>query len=240
MKIFYKGLLTLILVSMVFTSCDTNCVSGSGDKITTALDLDDVLEVVAYGNMKINIQYAEEQSVSVVGHPNIIDLLNTRISGGVWHIGFNADCVSDLDLTVNISVPDIEKIEMIGSGNIVVDDFLGLHELDMRVVGSGHILFNELNCEIFNIYVEGSGEVYANDVASVEMYNATVIGSGKIDTYNVIGEECIASVIGSGGVNLTAIETLDAEIDGSGIINYMGNATVTKHIVGSGTVIDKN
>jgi len=61
-----------------------------------------------------------------------------------------------------------------------------------------------------------------------------VNGSGDVFALNCPVKTAIVTVSGSGNIQLTASESLQATISGSGDVSYKGNPQITKSISGSG------
>ena len=134
---FYFGIVVVVSSLAILTSCDSNCVKGSGDIVTRQIELEQINGLVAYGSFEVNIKQGAKQEITATGHANVIDLLSKKVNDGIWHIDFKADCVSNLDLIINITVPDIEEVTMVGSGNINVEDFENQQTVNFEVAGSG-------------------------------------------------------------------------------------------------------
>jgi len=231
-----------ILFSLItLFACESNCVKGSGNIVTKTLEFDEIRSVVAYGSMEVVLRQGDEQLVTATGHSNIIDVLSKKVVDDTWHIDFKADCVSNLNLTIEITLPEFNEATMVGSGKINIQDFNDMKSVVLNVSGSGRIDINQINCDVLNAKVDGSGKINVKgEAASAVLCNLEIEGSGEIDAYQLITEECDSKVIGSGVVNVWVNKQLDAHIVGSGLINYKGNPMVNEHVDGSGSVNDKN
>jgi hypothetical protein len=64
-----------------------------------------------------------------------------------------------------------------------------------------------------------------------------VQGSGTINAPALSAGKATIIIQGSGDVTLTAIEQLNATVEGSGNVRYGGKPLVTSRIQGSGTVV---
>ena len=136
------GLLVIAIVtSIAFTSCikDLVCKDGDGGIETRTLDLAPIqgiyLEEFAY----LTIKQADIQKITVTGHRNILDRLSEDVEGTIWEIDLGKGCFRDYELKIDIEIPDLKRILLSGSGDIIIDDFEDQGEVDLLITGSGYI-----------------------------------------------------------------------------------------------------
>jgi hypothetical protein len=182
------------------------------------------------------------QKVVAVGNQNIIDRLNTNVSGNQWDLGFDRGCFSNFDLTVYITVPSIDQVKLSGSGKVEMEDFNQENDLTVSISGSGDFSMNEFeSADKLYITISGSGGFRANkEITCFENLNVKVSGSGCFHGYLIEVKDCTASTSGSGSCYVSALESLSATTSGSGNIYYKGNPSVDSHSSGSGRVRHSN
>ena len=61
-------------------------------------------------------------------------------------------------------------------------------------------------------------------------------GAGTFEGRELVAEDAVAELPGTGAIHVGDVETLDAEITGSGSIDYRGDPEVTQSISGTGTI----
>ncbi len=83
---------------------------------------------------------------------------------------------------------------------------------------------------IADILIEGSA-------TSLDIKNE---GSGSIMAFDVLVNDCGVEIVGSGDVEVSCSDHLNAEIDGSGSVYYKGNPIISVDINGSGQVVNDN
>lgn len=206
----------LIILSFVTFACEDNSptVRGSGPVVTRTLDLADVREIAVSGSLDVVITQGPTQEVTVEGQANLIDILSTRVRNGLWEVRFTEDIRNADDFTVFVTVPDVDRINVSGSGSVSSD--------------------GELDLDVLSIAVSGSGDVSLT--GSVDEQTVVVSGSGDVSNYSLTSRETTATISGSGAVRITATELLNATVSGSGNIQYRGNPTVNSAVSGSGRV----
>ncbi|MEO1712969.1 MAG: DUF2807 domain-containing protein, partial [Bacteroidota bacterium] len=68
----------------------------------------------------------------------------------------------------------------------------------------------------------------------------TVSGSGTYQGFNIIADNYIVTLSGSGNIELTANDALNSTISGSGFVLFQGAPVITSVISGSGLIVDAN
>lgn len=188
---------------------------------------------------KINFTQAPNYKVQIQAQQNILNIIETYKTGNELILKFknNVNVSSHSDITVNISAPSLESVQLSGAANVnVTGDFVSTN-FNAGVSGSGNLTIDSLKiATAITARVSGSGNIKVfRGIAKTE--NVLVSGSGNIDLFAIIAERAEAKISGSGNAKLHATQTLDATISGSGNVYYFGNPTVITHISGSGKVV---
>lgn len=230
-----QNLLALICLGISLSSCeDILGVRGKGDIITEVRDVKNfhALDIATSGNVKMRVDSVFR--VEVRCEESIIDYLETVEDHGVLRIAFDR-AVYDVDnLTILVSAPSWDGIEISGSANLQAPDTISGNTLNISLSGSGnaeifHADFNKVKSRITgsgNVSVEGS----ADDL------NSSITGSGNFDALDCPVKTATVNVSGSGDARVHVSEALDVTITGSGDVEYLGNPQVTSHVSGSGKV----
>ncbi|NMM48569.1 head GIN domain-containing protein [Marinigracilibium pacificum] len=239
----FVPLFWLCLISFIWACDDTSCIDGEGPIVTENLELDDISSFNLEGSFDVVVSQGTNQNIVAEGYPNIISALNTRVSNGHWDINFRERCVRSLRLTIFITVPDLKAIKLTGSGSISVNDFdLEGESFNVDLIGSGDILLNELNgLSSVSSFIEGSGNInFLKLVDGIDTESVYILGSGNCKGFNIEGDHVNAKLEGSGNIEVTANIILDAIIEGSGNIYYKGSPQINSSIIGSGEIINSN
>ncbi len=260
MKNLKISVLGLLLISLIFTSCEKSfiCIRGEGDVVEQKIDLPEFNSISNSFSGDVYISQGDAQEVIVVGHQNIIDRLKTKVIGNNWDIELKRACYKDFELEVYITVSDIEKIKINGSGNIELGGFNGLSNLDFNINGSGDIfVVDTIYAENLDIDINGSGNM---DILSVCRLVSTDImgsgdvvlagsslsqslsisGSGQYQSFDMPCDDMDIKVCGSGNSRVFVNKNLDVQINGSGDVYYKGYPALNLDIDGSGSVLSWN
>ena len=244
MKVLKLSVVAILFVSLFITSCkkENICISGQGAITTRTLSVSSFTGIDLAGASNIVLSQGPVQEVKATGHPNIIDRVNTNVSGNVWDITLIDGCYENYELSFQITVPNIEDIDLSGSGNISVNDFIDQGDLEINIGGSGNINLNTFNgTENLSIVISGSGHIEGNaGFADLKMLDINISGSGKYNGFPIETDQCDISIPGSGSCSVYVRDALNVNISGSGNVLYKGNPVITSNITGSGSIIDAN
>ena len=149
------------------------------------------------------------------------------------------------DRTVNVHVymPQMERMELNGSGDVYAKNFTATTPVEIRLSGSGEMHINSFKgLSAMNVKVDGSGDVVGEGIAvagrtkielngsgdvvmegSTEDLEVSVVGSGDVNAGAMKARTCRVNVKGSGDVVVHCSAGADSKISGSGTINNIGN-----------------
>jgi len=87
-----------------------------------------------------------------------------------------------------------------------------------------------------SVAISGSGVVGAKGAS--RRLNVSLGGSGDLELAQLVARQVRAVLSGSGRIDVTATDSLEASLSGSGVIQYAGNPPhVTTSVTGSGTIV---
>jgi hypothetical protein len=237
-----------LFFSVTLSSCfrfdfdAANCIKGEGTIVEREIALSEISKINLSSSIDVVVSQGPVQKVLAVGHGNIIDHLNTNVSNRLWDVNLDNGCYSSFELTVYVTVPEIEALKNTGSGEIVLEDFNQCFDPTVTISGSGNFIMNEFETakQLF-ITINSSGSFYAQkQVTCFENLTVKLGGSGSFNGFAIEAKNGDATTSGSGSCSIFAVETLDATITGSGDISYKGTPRLTIHDNGSGNLKQAN
>ncbi len=226
--------IALIAGTLLLSSCAVDCVTGTGAPVVRTLQVPAFTGILVDGALDVHVTRGSTASVTVEGQAELVDLVATEVRNGTWRI-YTSKCYStDAQFVVRIQVPQMDRIELKGSGQVRADSVLSGPKAFLLVKGSGDITVNELHVKQLMVSLRGSGDIAVSGTA--ERFDAELEGSGDIQAQDLAAAQAEIVVQGSGDATITAIKDLDASILGSGNIRYRGQPKVISRIEGSGMV----
>ena len=239
-----KSLIIIPAVLMlILTGCINNlCIRGEGPIETVTLNLDDFNSIRLSGSMNVEVSYGETLEVVAEGHQNIIDELETDVSGETWDISLGPGCFTSFDLKIYIKLPVLKTCDINGSGNILIDGAKGTETFSLEIYGSGNITVTSLSgASVLDVEIKGSGSVeIEEEIPGLQKLTVTNSASGHFKGFPAIVPDCTVKSSGSGRCEVTATDNLDVWISGSGNVYYKGKPDINLDDNSSGRLIDRN
>lgn len=239
---------TLIATALIFTSILSSCrrddrgicTRGNNDIVSETRNVDSFYGVRLEISGDVYVYQdssAKTPEVVVEANSNLLDRIKTNVSGNTLIIT-DKRCISgNADITVYVTVADLKDLSINGSGNIYSKTYFDVSEMNFDINGSGNIYF-DLDATDLNIDINGSGDVELTGNCTNSDYR--VNGSGNIRCFEMVSEDCMATITGSGNIETYVNKSLDVQISGSGNVTYDGPVgTVNVNSTGSGNVSRK-
>jgi hypothetical protein len=238
--IVYFLFLNLALSSCTFYDDDDNfniCLDGKGAVEKEHRSVRDFTGIELKIRGTVYVQQGNITKLEVESQENLLSHIKTRVSGNNLIIHNDRCFESGQDVKFYITVPDLKKVTVNGSGKVVNTGRLEADNLDLTVSGSGDI-YLEVDASDIKSRVSGSGSILLKGQA--ENHEILISGSGKVDAFGLPAADTEASITGSGKASVLVEDELKVSISGSGQVRYKGNPSIEKHISGSGRVINAN
>jgi hypothetical protein len=147
---------------------------------------------------------------------------------------------------VFISYGEEQHVEVTGHPNIisrirteVVNDTWFI-ELERGNYGRYELTYHITMPTIEKVSNTGSGNLTINTPMVTDHLEVQLMGSGSFSGFLLSAQTCQADIVGSGNIEISVANHLDATLEGSGSVFYKGNPLIKEDIQGSGRVVDAN
>lgn len=251
---------SLLLTLFFFSSCEgplvIPCERGSGPTVSQNIGVSNFDEVELQISGTVKLKRDSVFNVEVQAQQDIIDVLQFEVTGNNLEIGAKRCIRSDREILIVISMPEVQLLDLKGSGNIIGLDRFDTQDLKLRISGSGDIEF-ACDAKTIDAKILGSGNLFldvaADDIESKISGSGDIVvegtsldhymdidGSGDVSAFDLTTDNSDVKITGSGSARLHADQDLGIRILGSGDVFYTGNPALTINITGSGEVIDLN
>lgn len=224
-----------LIVMNLFTSCEK--IKGKGAVITETRSTGNFNAISL--DMQATVYFTQDAlySVQVSGQENVLREIIVQVEGTrlVIEVKHGVILGSHEPVQLYISAPDVENLEVSGSGDIFTENTWAADNLSANISGSGTINLASVNAGQLSANISGSGTIKAaSGLATRE--ELRISGSGTIDLRSVEANTVYTTTSGSGDTYIHALDLLDVTISGSGNIWYYGNPAINSHISGSGNL----
>lgn len=253
--------LSMFLTLATIPSCIINNFgfSGEGSVVSETLELDNIQGIKLNGSFDVVLRQGPVQVIKAEGHQNIIDRLELDVHNGTWDIELLPGQYHNYQLTIYVTVPELNLVQLNGSGDIDIHSFEDLNTIDVKINGSGeihekgplYVIGNakasingsgdahlKITCLAFEYQQTGSGNMHVSGQCVDQ--EITMSGSGDYTAFDFHSENCKVRLNGSGDAKVSASRRLDARVFGSGDISYKGLPTINFSRSGSGNLHNAN
>ncbi|WP_299533462.1 head GIN domain-containing protein [Ulvibacterium sp.] len=239
-----KNVITLIALIVCITITHAQRgkkIKGNGHVVTVERTTDTYNGISASGFYDIQLIDGKEGELTLKGEENILDNIETEVRRGTLHIKSrdNKQLIPSRGegVFITVSVDEIDKIRLSGSGDFIGTKTLRTDDMDIQVSGAKHI---DLTIDAANITVATSGSSDIDLKGNSEELRIRSSGSSNVRAYELVVDEATLELSGSSDVEVTVNESLTSRVSGSGNIQYRGNPSkVLNQISGSGSVSKK-
>lgn len=170
----------------------------------------------------------------VIQAENNLDEIETEVSDGVLKIKTDNWNSRIKGVKIWITMPEVESLNVSGSGDILAETPVNADEIELKVSGSGSIDVPELKADEIGAAISGSGDLKL--AGSADEMELRISGSGSVYAAGLKVDECGIKISGSGSCKIDATGELDASISGSGKVTYYSNPQIDARVSGSGKV----
>ncbi len=232
-------MIALGTMSLLFSSCEPvdylPCVKPSGAAVEEIRTTDSFNGINLSMHANVNVTKAEEHSVVIVAAANIQEHITVHSNGQTLYIDNNR-CLRTRkdDIKIFITTPEVQKLNLSGSGTIFLDGGFEGEHLQLSLSGSGKILVESVSYQSITSNLSGSGDIKTGGITHKQ--NVSISGSGNVEGYALQSANANVRISGSGNAKVFVTGLLEGRIAGSGNIWYIGNPTVNISIAGSGAI----
>ena len=243
----FKGKLSSWLLSLLLI---IPIVSGAQVKKTVTLP--EFHSIVLNSDYRVTVRQSNTQEIKVEADSEIWEATKLWVDMGVLYIDVEekADAskknlLNKLEsklnskMEIHITIKDLKKIQVNGNGSVAAENSITGNLLELEVNSSGKITVDSRATQV-NVGVFDEGEVNLTGYST--QLNFTIAGGGKLNAQNFDAKKATGFVRGNDSLaNISASETVSAEVFGSGKVFYRGNAkNINKIIRGKGAALYRN
>lgn len=199
-------------------------VKGNGNVTTETRNTDDYAKIGCAGNMDFVLVKGTEGKITIEAESNLLEHIITEVKGDklVVKVKNMITLKPSMNKKIKVTIPfnDISGVSLAGSGDLWNKDTISTNSLDVSLAGSG-----DINLDVKATSVEGSvagsGDLkLRGDTDNLEV---KIAGSGDIKAFELQANHTIASIAGSGDIQVVSNQSIKARVAGSGDIEYKGN-----------------
>lgn len=187
---------------------------GSGVISSEVREVEPFTSLKVSGRAEVSLKQGDRHSVTVFCDDNLIDNVETSVSGDELTVGYSRPVARGSKLKVEVTARELKNL---------------------RAYGASKIKLENIETEALSIRASGAAEIESS--GCVEEMNLRISGAGKYQGGKLIAQTADVNISGAGDAAVHAERKLKVKISGAGSVQCSGNPeTVEKHISGAGKV----
>ncbi len=231
----YKTMKRSILTLVWLIACSVVSFAAYAQNSETR-NLKSFNEVHIGGAFEVVLAKGDNESVKIESSTLDLDKIETEVEGNSLKVRLQKGTYRNTgNITMYITFKELKAIHSSGSSSVVCNSPIQADEFQLHTSGSGNVKLASLTANALDIHNSGSSNV---DLAgSAKRQNINISGSSKINAFDLKCEESKVSISGSGDVNISVSQNLEARVSGSGDIRYKGDPNIRDvRVSGSGNI----
>jgi hypothetical protein len=216
------------------SSCNFNCVRGSGHQVTETRKVDDFTRIEISGGFKVNLKQDSSLNIAITADDNLLKYIKTKVEDGKLIIKTKRNLCNTSEMTLNIGIHKLEELRSSGAIEVTGDGLITTKDLNFDLSGASKIT---LDLNAANVTTTGSGatELYLTGQASSHHIN--ISGVGHIHAFDFVVGDYDIETSGAGDAEINVLHNLAVHSSGASEVKYKGNpSNVTNDKSGASSV----
>ena len=214
-----KKFIALFVLAILFTSCQTG-VKGNGRVKTEERTVDQFNRIDVSGSFDIHIRQGDTPGLTIKADDNLLELIETSVSGSELKVKPQKNISRAKELSLFITVRELEKVETSGACSIFTDGELRSANLEIECSGACEANMN-LRCDDLSIDISGAGDLTFKGIA--ENLKIESSGACEVSAFELKTLRTSIQISGAGEVDVYVTEELKVDASGAAEVRYKGN-----------------
>lgn len=197
-----------------------------GKVVTKTLALDNFTRIDLKGNADIKFRQGDTLKVEAIGNEKAIAENDITVGDGILTVAKkrgSAGTVPTIKLV--ITAPDLESIEVSGSGDIDIKDKAEFSsDLEILVSGAGDVDLEHIKCKQLTVHISGAGDISAQKI-KCKKADISISGAGDMKA-DVKANDIRVEISSAGDADLDVkCQNLTVIAGGTGDIELKGECS---------------
>jgi len=235
MKILNIGILAAG-IALTLSSCDNNCIIGSGNQVTETRKVNDFTKIEISGGYIIKLVQDSSLTLTVTADDNIQGDIKTDVSGDKLRITNKNICTNSGEVIVIVGVRNLEEIKASGAVEVSSDGKINARDMNISLSGSTKVTL-AINAARLTTHASGSSEI--NLTGQATEHDLELSGSSNVNAFDLVTGVYNISTSGSSDCDINVLQELNVHSSGSSSIKYRGNPTSVNNDKSGSSSIEK-
>lgn len=222
-----KLLLAITVIATLASSCRKKNLKASPTITTETRQVGTYDGVDVSNAIKVEYTTGINNGVEVEANENLHSVIITEVKSGrlVVKLKNNTSVRGDVSITVRISNPSLNEIDLSGASLFYIQDQLTSTDLVMDCSGASQLHGNVL---IDNLNIDMSGASKVDITGTANSLRADISGASNFDDFLLTIDNMYLDISGASQAEFTVNSILEVEASGASMIEYKGNPTISK------------
>lgn len=217
--------LNLLLVVTAFclsalSSCQFNCVRGSGNQVSETRKVADFNKIDISGGFTVNLTQDSSLKLNITADDNLIKYIKTSVDDNTLHIKTTRNMCNTGKMSINIGIRKLEELESSGAIELTGDSIIHTGDLTFRLAGASKIT---LDLDAANVTTRSSGAAELHLTGQASSHRINISGVGKVYAYDFVVGDYYIETSGASDCEINVLHSLDVHSSGAADIKYKGN-----------------
>jgi hypothetical protein len=213
-------------------------VEGSGNLITEEIEVPYYSSITMNTAGLVTLTQGTEQNVKVTVDENIMEYIIIRVQDDDLIIEVvNNVTLSDYELTIDVSMTDLEALVTNSAGSIRGLNTFEEDEVNLMVNSAGNI-FLDINASQLNSMCNSAGNLFLS--GQVTEHNVMLSSAGNLFAFELLTDTTTIVLNSVGNAQVFASKLLDVTINSIGSVYYKGDPVIIQHINSLGRIYSAN
>jgi hypothetical protein len=217
--------LNIFLVGVAFflstlSSCQFNCVRGSGHKASETRKVGDFNKINISGDCKINLVQDSSLTLNVTADDNLLKYIKTTVRDNTLRIKTKKNICTSVPISINIGIHKLQELTASGAVEITCTGVITTGDMELGSSGNSKIT---LAINAANLTTEDSGNMELNLTGQASSHHINISGEGKVEAFGFIVGDYDIETSGDITCEINVLNSLNINSSGSSSVKYKGN-----------------
>lgn len=224
MKIAAQKILTLLLITTLFSSCAVdmfNRVNGNRNVVTEDRSTkEDFTKIKVSTGLELYISQGSKNKITVEADENLQDIIITEVKDGVLKIYSEKNIWRSKARKVYVTIKNLDAIAATSGSDVYTNERLKVNDLNISATSGADITIS-VDANTVETSATSGSDIEISGVSNNHISKAT--SGASIDAYQLRSRNVTAKVTSGADINVYASESIVAKATSGGGIDFKGS-----------------
>lgn len=240
-NLFFNRISLILLVFIAFLQgCYIDLretIYGNGNVVTEERSVSSFDEIRVSSGIDVFITQGEEESLKVIADDNLLEYIQTEVSGRSLKIYTDVNIRQAGSKEVHLVYNQLRSINISSAGDVSTTNRMKAEDLNIKLSSAGDLKM-DIDAENIICHISSSGDAHISGTADV--LDADLSSAGDLYAYDLVVKKAKIHASSAGNARVHATEEVHLTASSAGDIYYKGNPqTIHINTSSAGSIIKK-